>query len=35
VFVYASDGKELGRIDVPERPLQLVFGGATSGRCSS
>jgi len=28
VFVYAPDGRELGRIDVPERPLQLVFGGA-------
>ncbi len=28
VFVYAADGKEIGRIDVPERPLQLLFGGA-------
>jgi hypothetical protein len=28
VFVYAADGKELGQIDVPERPLQLLFGGA-------
>ncbi|MFN3774909.1 glycosyl hydrolase family 28-related protein [Sphingomonas parapaucimobilis] len=28
VFVYDAGGKELGRIDVPERPLQLVFGGA-------
>jgi sugar lactone lactonase YvrE len=27
VFVYAADGKEVGRIDVPERPLQLLFGG--------
>jgi len=27
VFVYASDGKELGRLDIPERPLQLIFGG--------
>jgi hypothetical protein len=27
VFVYAPDGKEVGRIDVPERPLQLLFGG--------
>lgn len=27
VFVYAADGKEIGRIDVPERPLQLLFGG--------
>ena len=28
IFVYAADGSEVGRIDVPERPLQLVFGGA-------
>jgi len=28
VFVYAADGREIGRIDVPERPLQLIFGGA-------
>ncbi|HJV43927.1 SMP-30/gluconolactonase/LRE family protein, partial [Caulobacter sp.] len=28
VFVYAPDGKELGRIDTPERPLQLLFGSA-------
>jgi sugar lactone lactonase YvrE len=27
VFVYSPDGKEIGRIDVPERPLQLIFGG--------
>ena len=27
VFVYAPDGKQVGRIDVPERPLQLLFGG--------
>lgn len=27
VFVYAPDGKEIGRIDVPERPLQILFGG--------
>ncbi|WP_223798588.1 glycosyl hydrolase family 28-related protein [Sphingomonas nostoxanthinifaciens] len=27
VFVYAPDGREIGRIDVPERPLQLIFGG--------
>jgi hypothetical protein len=27
VFVYALDGRELGRVDIPERPLQLVFGG--------
>ena len=28
VFVYGADGKPSGRIDVPARPLQLVFGGA-------
>jgi sugar lactone lactonase YvrE len=28
VFVYDREGKALGRIDVPERPLQLLFGGA-------
>jgi sugar lactone lactonase YvrE len=28
IFVYDADGKELGRIDTPERPLQLIFGGA-------
>jgi hypothetical protein len=27
VFVYGADGGELGRIDVPERPLQILFGG--------
>ena len=27
VFVYAADGRALGRITVPERPLQLLFGG--------
>jgi hypothetical protein len=27
IFVYAADGKGVGRIDVPERPLQLLFGG--------
>lgn len=27
VFVYAPDGTETGRIDVPDRPLQLIFGG--------
>ncbi|OON59229.1 gluconolaconase [Massilia sp. KIM] len=27
VFIYGQDGKQKGRIDVPERPLQLVFGG--------
>jgi hypothetical protein len=27
VFVYDPSGKEIGRIDVPERPLQLLFGG--------
>jgi hypothetical protein len=28
VFVYDPAGNEVGRIDVPERPLQLIFGGA-------
>jgi len=28
VLVYAPDGKPLGQIDVPERPLQILFGGA-------
>ena len=28
IFVYAANGEEVGRIDVPERPLQLIFGGA-------
>lgn len=28
IFVYDADGKALGRIDTPERPLQLIFGGA-------
>ena len=27
IFVYTADGKEAGRIDVPERPIQLLFGG--------
>lgn len=27
IFVYAPDGKPAGRIDVPERPLQILFGG--------
>ena len=27
VFVYGADGKQTGRIDMPARPLQLVFGG--------
>jgi len=28
VLVYAPDGKQVGQIDVPERPLQILFGGA-------
>lgn len=28
VFVYDPAGKQIGRIDVPERPLQILFGGA-------
>ena len=27
IFVYDAAGRELGRIDTPERPLQLIFGG--------
>ena len=27
IFVYSSNGEEAGRIDVPDRPLQLVIGG--------
>jgi hypothetical protein len=27
VFVYDANGKQLGRIDMPERPLQILFGG--------
>jgi hypothetical protein len=27
VFVYSPDGRQIGRIDVPERPTQLIFGG--------
>jgi hypothetical protein len=27
VFIYGADGKQAGRIDVPARPLQLIFGG--------
>jgi len=27
IFVYDSNGQALGRIDVPERPIGLVFGG--------
>jgi hypothetical protein len=28
VFVYDGSGKRIGRIDVAERPLQVLFGGA-------
>jgi hypothetical protein len=28
VFVYDASGQQVDRIDVPERPLQLLFGGA-------
>src|SRR3569833_35994 len=28
IFVYAADGKQIAEIDVPERPLQLLFGGS-------
>ena len=28
IFVYNPAGKQIGRIDVPERPIDIVFGGA-------
>ncbi len=28
IFIYNGAGKEIARIDVPERPLDIVFGGA-------
>jgi sugar lactone lactonase YvrE len=28
ILVYSPEGKPLGKIDVPERPIDLVFGGA-------
>jgi hypothetical protein len=28
IVVYAADGKQIAEIDVPERPLQLLFGGS-------
>jgi DNA-binding beta-propeller fold protein YncE len=28
IFVYDAAGRQMGRIDVPERPIDLVFGGA-------
>jgi sugar lactone lactonase YvrE len=28
VLVYTPDGKQVGQIDVPERPIQILFGGA-------
>ena len=27
IFVYSPGGKQIAEIDVPERPLQLIFGG--------
>jgi len=27
IFVYARDGRQIAEIDVPERPVQLIFGG--------
>ena len=27
IFVYDAAGKQIGTIDVPERPSQLLFGG--------
>jgi len=31
IFVYDPSGKPIGRIDVPERPIDIIFGG-TGGR---
>ena len=28
IFVYDRDGTAIGQIDVPERPLQVLFGGS-------
>ena len=28
IFVYSPGGQQIAQIDVPERPLQLIFGGA-------
>jgi hypothetical protein len=28
IFAYAQDGRQIAEIDVPERPLQLIFGGS-------
>jgi SMP-30/gluconolaconase/LRE-like protein len=28
IFVYDRGGQQIGRIDVPERPIDIVFGGA-------
>lgn len=28
IFVYAPDGRQIAEIDVPARPLQLIFGGS-------
>jgi sugar lactone lactonase YvrE len=30
VEVFSPDGKLIGRIDLPERPIDLVFGGSDS-----
>jgi sugar lactone lactonase YvrE len=27
IFVYSQEGRQIAQIDVPERPLQLIFGG--------
>ena len=32
IFVYDPSGNQIGRIDVPERPLQLIFGGQDRGQ---
>ena len=35
IFVYDRDGKQIGRIDVPERPMQSCSAGRIAARCSS
>jgi hypothetical protein len=31
VFIYNPKGEEIGRVDVPERPINIVFGGPGNG----
>ncbi|MGC2512001.1 MAG: SMP-30/gluconolactonase/LRE family protein, partial [Acidobacteriaceae bacterium] len=27
IFIYSPSGKQIGTIEVPERPVDLIFGG--------